>query len=59
MEDAACVVQLANKINEQCSNKVDLDEVSCVFLRHALLSVVTVHIHWRYVINAVKLNRQL
>ena len=59
MEDAACVVQLANKINEQSSTKVDLDEVNCVFLMHALLSIVTVHIHGKYVINAVKLHRQL
>ena len=45
MEDAACVVQLANKINEQSSNKVDLDEASCIFLMHAFLSVASVHIH--------------
>lgn len=50
MEDAACVVQLANKINEQSSTKVDLDEVNCVFLVHVLLSIVTVHIHGKYVI---------
>ena len=27
MEDAASMVQLANKINEQANNRVDLDEV--------------------------------
>ena len=30
-EDAASLVQLATKINEQSSNKVDLDEVSVWF----------------------------
>ena len=30
MADAASVVQLATKINDQSSNKVDLDEVRCL-----------------------------
>ena len=39
MEDAASVVQLANKINEQSSNKVDLDEVCCDFPMYCLLEL--------------------
>ena len=58
MDDAACVVQLAKKINEQSSNKVDLDEVKCDFLKHALWLVVNMNIHCKGIINVFKLHRQ-